>query len=74
MQQIQTGDYVIWKWAGSIAHGEVVEVRNERTQIESNGKLITRNGSTDNPAVIIRHASENTVLKLASELEKAQKN
>lgn len=71
MRDIKPGDYVVWKWAGSIAHGEVLEVRTERTEIDSRGKRIVRNGSTENPAVIILHKSGNEVLKLASELEKA---
>lgn len=68
---VRPGDVVVWKWAGSVAHGEVKEVRYDRTQIESKGKLITRDGTADNPAVVISHKSGNDVLKLASELEVA---
>ncbi len=69
--QLAPGDFVLWKWAGSIAHGEDMEVVRGRVEIVSGGKRIVRNGSVDNPAVIIRHASGNDVLKLASELHKA---
>lgn len=71
---LKPGDYVMWKWAGSVAHGEIVEVHEKRVQIESKGKLITRNGTLENPAVIIKHKSGNQVLKLASELQKAKDN
>ncbi len=64
------GDYVVWKWAGGIAHGTITQIASERTQIASNGKIITRNGTLENPAVVVAHASGNEVLKLASELEK----
>jgi len=65
------GDYVVWQWAGSIAHGEVQEVHESRVEIESRGKRIARNGSHDNPAIIIQHKNGSQVLKLASELQKA---
>jgi len=68
MKQLYPGDSVVWKWAGSIAEGVVVEVRTDRTEIPSKGKLIVRNGSVDNPAVIIQHKNGNEVLKLQSEL------
>ena len=68
----KTGDWVVWQWFGSIAQGEVINVVAERSEIESAGKRIVRNGTPDNPAVIIRHKSGNNVLKLASELKPTQ--
>lgn len=65
---VKPGDYVAWKWAGGIAEGRVIAVSTERTQIMSNSKLITRNGTPDNPAVTIDHKSGNPVLKLSTEL------
>lgn len=71
MTHYKAGDYVAWKWATGMGHGTVVEVRSERTEITSRGKHIVRNGTTDNPAVIIHDHNGTPVLKRASELQKA---
>ena len=68
------GDWVAWKWAGGMAEGEILEINPERTEIVSKGSRIVRNGTEDNPAVVIFHyKSGNQVLKLQSELIKAEK-
>lgn len=72
MAKFKKDDYVAWKWANGMGHGTVKEVRAERTEIESKGKTITRNGTRDNPAIIIKDHNGVTVLKLESEVEKAQ--
>lgn len=59
-----------WKWGNSIAKGVIQEIRFERTEIISKGKRIVRNGSKENPALIIDHKSGNLVLKLQSEVQK----
>lgn len=69
---IQIGDEVGWPWAGSVAVGIVIDIKSERTQIESKGSLITRNGSDNDPAVIIEQANGTMVLKLAHELQRLQ--
>ena len=66
---MKVGDQVGWKWASSIATGRVLEVRHERVEIESKGKQIVRNGSHDDPAVIIQSDNGSKVLKLAHELQ-----
>lgn len=68
MKKIEVGDIVAWKWGNGIAQGVVEEITHEKITIESKGSLITRRGSAENPAVIIRHKSGNLVLKLQSEL------
>lgn len=70
MSNIKPGDHVAWRWANGLAQGVVQEIRPERTEIESKGKRIVRNGSTQNPAIIIKHTSGTPVLKLASEIQK----
>ena len=65
---IRIGNQVSWKWLNSVASGEIIGISYEKTQIESKGKLITRNGTKDNPAVIIKHKNGNLVIKLKSEL------
>lgn len=62
-------DTVAWEWGNGVAEGEVIEIRTERTEIESKGKRIVRNGTPDNPAVIIKHSSGTKVLKLQSEIK-----
>ena len=67
---MNVGDSVAWLWANGLAEGVISEVRPSRTEIISKGKKIVRNGSPDNPALIITHASGNPVLKLQSEVQK----
>lgn len=62
------GDVVSWPWYGRVISGTVKEISPEKTNVYSRGKVITRNGTPENPAVIIAHKSGNDVVKLASEL------
>lgn len=62
------GEHVSWLWYGRVIYGVVKEICPEKTLIHSKGKIITRNGTPENPAIIISHISGNDVLKLASEL------
>lgn len=66
---MKTGDRIAWKYASGIAHGVVIEIHEEPTQIVSKGKWIRRNGTAKNPALIIEHKSGNDVLKLMSEVQ-----
>lgn len=66
---MKIGDAVGWKWANGIAIGTVLDIKTERTEIESKGKRIVRNGNTEDPAVIIQHESGTLVLKLQHELQ-----
>ena len=63
------GDKAEWKWSNGTASGEVEKVSHEKTDIQSNGSTITRNGSKDDPAVVIKQNDGTKVIKLASELE-----
>ena len=73
MLYMKKGDHIAWKWGNGLAQGEVISVHYEPTSIESKGKVIKRNGTKDNPALVIKHASGNNVLKLASEVQKTDK-
>ncbi|ROU03760.1 DUF2945 domain-containing protein [Histidinibacterium lentulum] len=66
---MKQGDTVTWSWGNGTAEGEVEDIRHERTTIRSDGSEITRNGTGDNPAVVIRQQDGTKVLKLASELD-----
>lgn len=65
----KVGDVVAWKWLSGVAEGKVLEINPHRTEIVSKGSRIVRNGTEENPAVVIMHIkSGNEVIKLASEL------
>jgi hypothetical protein len=65
-----SGQYVAWKWGTGLAEGKILSVHPEPTSIKSKGKLIKRNGSHDNPALIIEQSSGTRVLKLESEVKR----
>lgn len=71
---MKTGDEVAWKWANGLAEGKIKSISYEPTEIFSKGKHIKRNGSRDNPALIISHMSGNDVLKLSSEVQTTKKD
>ena len=73
MKYMKQGDYVAWRWGNGLAEGRVKSVHYEPITITSKGKTIKRNGTADNPALVIEHKSGNDVLKLASEVQKTEK-
>lgn len=74
MISMKPGDHVAWKWVNGIAEGQIKSVHHEPISIVSKNKHIKRNGTKDNPALIIEHKSGNDVLKLASEVQKTEKD
>ena len=68
---IRKGSEVRWKWGGNTATGQVTEVHHDKVTRTSKGEEITRNGSDDDPAYVIEQEDGTTVLKLASEVERA---
>ena len=66
---MKVGDLVAWKWLNGVAEGEITEIHHERHEIVTKGKHIVRNGTVDNPAIVIKHTSGTKVLKLASEIQ-----
>lgn len=66
---MKVGDQVGWQWGNGLATGEVIDIRHEKTVIESKGKCITRNGRDDDPAVIIRSDNGSKVVKLEHEVQ-----
>ena len=63
------GQSVSWNYGRGTGTGKVARVSTGRTTITSNGKQIVRNGSPDNPAIVItQEGSRNRIVKLASEL------
>jgi hypothetical protein len=70
---IRAGSEVGWAWGQSIATGVVIEIHPNRHEIISKGKRIVRNGTPDDPAVVIRHTKGSLVLKLAHEIQELSK-
>ena len=69
---IRTETTVKWNWGAGYATGDVAEKHTDRVQRRAGGSTITRNGSEDDPALVITpHKGDHTVLKLQSEVERA---
>lgn len=64
------GSKVLWKWMGGIIYGCVEEVHTEKITKTIKGKNITRNGSKEKPAYLVKSEAGNLALKLATELSK----
>ena len=71
MSDLRQGSAVKWKFGAGEATGTVLEVIEKRVSRTIKGKRITRNGTADNPAVLLEQADGDRVLKLSSELERA---
>ena len=71
MSGFRQGSAVKWKFGAGEATGTVLEVIEKRVSRTLKGKRITRNGTADNPAVLLEQADGDRVLKLSSELERA---
>jgi hypothetical protein len=65
---MKKGSQVEWKWGNGTAHGKVVEVHDQPVEKTIKGEKIKRNGSADNPALLIEQEDGDRVLKLKSEL------
>jgi hypothetical protein len=68
---IQTGTEVKWKWGDHYATGKVQSVHHEKITRTIDGSEKSRDGSDDNPAYVIEQDDGQTVLKLNSEVERA---
>jgi len=68
---IRSGTTVRWKWGTSWAEGTVAEVHHDSLSRTTKGHTVTRNGSDDNPAYVIKQEDGTVVLKLSSEVERA---
>lgn len=66
---MKVGDRVKWGYSNRVAEGKVESIHDEPTEIICKGKCVKRDGSKDNPALIIMHKSGDDVLKLMSEVQ-----
>ena len=69
---MKIGDEVGWQWGNGIATGTIESIHHERTEIESKGSIIARNGTLEDPAFILIHPSGAKVLKLQHEVKRLQ--
>ncbi len=65
----QTNQYVKWNWGDGEAKGQIQERFEREVSRTLKGTEVTRNGSADNPAYLIKQDDGAEVLKLGSELE-----
>ena len=69
MKQFRVGSKIQWKWAGSTILGTVEEIFKESVTKIIKTKKITRHGSPEKPAYLVRSESGNLALKLLSEIQ-----
>lgn len=68
---IRKGTTVEWEWGEGTASGEVSEIFHREVTRTLNGSEITRNGSEDDPAYLIKQEDGSEILKLKSEVSRA---
>ncbi|MGR3374978.1 DUF2945 domain-containing protein [Pseudooceanicola nanhaiensis] len=68
---MQKGTQVKWNWGQGTAEGKVSETFDRKVTRTLDGSEITRNGTRDNPALLIRQDDGSEVLKLSSEVDRA---
>mgnify|MGYP005984241867 FL=1 len=65
----QSDQYVQWDWGNGTAKGQIKERFEREVTRTLQGSEITRKGSEDNPAYLIKQDDGDEVLKLGSEIE-----
>lgn len=68
---IREGTTVTWKWGNGQATGKVQSTFAREVKRTINGNEVTRKGSDDNRALLIEQEDGQEVLKLTSEVERA---
>lgn len=67
----QTDQHVKWDWGDGTANGQIKERFEREVTRTLKGDEVTRDGSEDNPAYLIKQEDGDEVLKLGSELKAA---
>lgn len=65
------GDQVSWAWSNGRGTGKVTETFTRKVTRTLKGSEITRNGTHDDPALLIEQDDGDEVLKLSSEVDAA---
>jgi len=68
---IKTGTKVTWKWGNGKAEGKVDQVYKTKITKTIKGTEVTRDGEVGNKALYIKQNDGDFVLKLESEVERA---
>jgi hypothetical protein len=68
MPRFSKGQKVHWSWGSGSAEGTIADRFERRVQRTIKGTKVVRNGSKDNPALLIEQEDGGRVLKLGSEL------
>ncbi|MEJ7665126.1 MAG: DUF2945 domain-containing protein [Hymenobacter sp.] len=68
---MRKGTKVSWKYGTGTATGKIESIHKEHTTRQIKGSDITRNGSDDDPALVIVQENGDKVLKLQSEVKAA---
>ena len=69
---MRKGTTVSWKYGTGTATGKIESVHKEAVTRTIKGAEIYRNGSADDPALVIVQANGSRVLKLKSEVKPAE--
>ncbi len=64
----QSSQYVEWDWGNGAASGQIEERFEREVTRTLKGSEVTRDGSKDNPAYLIKQEDGDKVLKLGSEI------
>lgn len=70
MAHFKKSSKVTWKFLGKTVKGTVEEVFHDSITKTIKGKKITRHGSKEKPAYLVKSEAGNIALKLESELSK----
>ncbi|WP_230280196.1 DUF2945 domain-containing protein [Croceicoccus sp. Ery15] len=70
-KSFRVNQHVQWSWGNGTGKGQIRERFEGDVERTIKGSTITRHGSSDNPAYLIEQEDGDKVLKLGSELEKA---
>lgn len=65
----QSDQYVQWDWGNGAAKGQIKERFEREVTRTLQGSEITRKGSEDDPAYLLKQDDGDEVLKLGSEIE-----
>jgi len=68
---IRKGTKVKWEWGSGTATGKVTDTFSKKVSRTIKGSEVTRNGTDDDHALLIEQEDGDEVLKLQSEVERA---
>ncbi|KAJ1020664.1 hypothetical protein NDA16_004057 [Ustilago loliicola] len=67
---LSKGDKVSWSWGSQHPSGTVKDVKDDGAEVKTKkGSTISKDGSKEDPAVVIETANGNNAVKNASEID-----